>query len=156
MAKIKEGDKVGRKSYGKDIIFIVDKIINSDPNNQTAILKGLTIRIQADANIEDLELIEQEKIDSNLRGLEERLTAKIKKHSNSKMGLITKRNKRIEETGKILHLDVDAHLSNQKKYSNTNTSEQVIFNHNKNNVSKIKIHYFFITKREEFCEREHI
>lgn len=111
MAKIKEGDKVGRKSYGKDIIFIVDKIINSDPNNQTAILKGLTIRIQADANIEDLELIEQEKIDSNLRGLEERLTAKIKKHSNSKMGLITKRNKRIEETGKILHLDGDKRYS---------------------------------------------
>ena len=58
--------------------------------------------------------------------------------------------------GKILHIDGDAHLSNKKKYSNTNTSEQVIFNHNKNNVSKIKIHYFFITKREEFCEREHI
>lgn len=62
----------------------------------------------------------------------------------------------LEHTGRILHLDGDAHLSNQKKYSNTNTSEQVIFNHNKDNVSKIKIHYFFITKREEFCEREHI
>ena len=62
----------------------------------------------------------------------------------------------LKKPGVVLHIDGDAHLSNKKKYSNTNTSEQVIFNHNKNNVSKIKIHYFFITKREEFCEREHI
>lgn len=69
---------------------------------------------------------------------------------------IFKKEEILKKPGIILHVDGDAHLSNKKKYSNTNTSEQVIFNHNKNNVSKIKIHYFFITKREEFCEREHI
>lgn len=111
MAKIKEGDIVGRKSYGKDIIFVVDKIIDLDKNKQIAILKGLTIRIQADANIEDLELVEQEIVANNLRGLEQRLETRIKNYTNSKKSLITKRNEKTEEPGRILHLDGD------KKYS---------------------------------------
>ena len=45
MKKIKKGDMVGRKSYGKDIIFIVDRIIKTK-DKEIAILKGLTIRIK--------------------------------------------------------------------------------------------------------------
>ena len=74
--KIKEGDIVGRKSYGKDIIFIVNKIKNVN-NHNIAILKGLTIRVEADADIEDLEIIKKEQINSNLRGLEQKLENKI-------------------------------------------------------------------------------
>lgn len=46
---IKKGDIVGRKSYGKDIFFVVDRILKSRLNREFAILKGLNIRIMADA-----------------------------------------------------------------------------------------------------------
>ena len=48
MNKIKEGDIVGRKSYGKDIIFTVAKIIYKD-RKEIAILNGLIERITADS-----------------------------------------------------------------------------------------------------------
>ena len=43
--KIKKGDIVGRNSYGKDILFIVERIIRTNANNEICILKGLTERI---------------------------------------------------------------------------------------------------------------
>lgn len=146
---IKKGDIVARKSYGKDILFVVDRIIRTKPSNSYAILKGLTIRIEADAPINDIEKVDEKIIIKSEINIEKILLERINNYKAEKRSFGIK-------TGRILHLDGDTHLSNQKKYSNTNTSEQVIFNHNKNNVSKIKIHYFFITKREEFCEREHI
>ena len=103
----------------------------------------------------DLELIDTKQVEKHLRTMEETVEKRIKTREELLKNNDV-REKTIIHTGRILHIDGDAHLSNKKKYSNTNTSEQVIFNHNKNNVSKIKIHYFFITKREEFCEREHI
>lgn len=157
MSRIKKGDIVGRISYGKDILFVVDRIIKTNNNKEIAILKGIMIRIKADSLVEDLEIIDKRIVDKNIEKFENRIQQMVKRCLNS-LGNNNDENrlKRLLYTGKILHLDGDAHLSNKKKYSNTNTSEQVIFNHNKNNVSKIKIHYFFITKREEFCEREHI
>ena len=59
--KIKKGDIVGRKSYGKDIIFIVERIIQNK-NDKIAILKGLVERIEADSDVDDLEKIEKRKI----------------------------------------------------------------------------------------------
>ena len=61
MRKIKKGDIVGRISYGKDIFFIVEDIINLN-KNEIAILKGLTIRIKADSPVEDLEILSKELI----------------------------------------------------------------------------------------------
>ena len=61
MNKIKKGDIVGRKSYGKDIIFIVERIIQNK-NDKIAILKGLVERIEADSDVDDLEIIEKRKI----------------------------------------------------------------------------------------------
>ena len=40
---IKKGDIVGRKSYGKDIYFIVNQILTTTRNHKFAILKGLNI-----------------------------------------------------------------------------------------------------------------
>ena len=57
--KIKKGDIVGRKSYGKDILFVVERIINQTNSKDIAILKGLNIRIQADSFLDDLELIDK-------------------------------------------------------------------------------------------------
>lgn len=54
MGKIKKGDIVGRKSYGKDILFKVEKILKRKNEEPIAILKGLIIRIEADATLDDL------------------------------------------------------------------------------------------------------
>ena len=58
--EIKKGDIVGRKSYGKDIVFFVDRIIKVKNGKSYAILKGVNYRIEADSPIEDLEKIVQE------------------------------------------------------------------------------------------------
>ena len=110
MKKIKKGDIVGRISYGKDIFFIVDRIIQAG-NNKIAILKGLTVRITADSYIDDLELIEKEIIKGNLYNLENEIISRIKKN---------KLNRRFVEYGRILHLDGDARYSQKsaKYYRN--------------------------------------
>ena len=117
MKKIKKGDIVGRKSYGKDIIFIVKHIINT-PNEKIAILRGLVERIEADSKIEDLELIDKKTVKKLLKELDQKLEKRIKQSGetlqvSSNIGIIQKniRNKGKIITGKILHLDGD------KKYS---------------------------------------
>ena len=104
---IKKGDIVGRISYGKDILFSVEKIIKINVNNEICILKGLTERIKADAPIEDLEIIDKKTIDKHMNYLTERVAKRIKKVNESK---ILKRDS-MAYTGIILHLDGD------KKYS---------------------------------------
>ena len=71
MIKIKKGDIVGRLSYGKDIIFVVERIVKTNDNKEFAILKGLTIRIQADSPLEDLELFNIKQVEEHVRNFEE-------------------------------------------------------------------------------------
>ena len=110
MEKIKKGDIVGRISYGKDILFIVEKIIKTSNNNTYAILKGLNIRIKADSPIEDLELIGKDKIIENERIFQERYEKRIKRREPKN---ILSREREIIYTGKILHLDGDSCLDNK-------------------------------------------
>ena len=113
MSGVKKGDIVGRISYGKDIAFVVERIIKTKDNKKIAILKGLTIRVQADSDIEDLELMEQKQIEQHVRTLEETVAKRIQKHCklNNKKENYLFREKTIIYTGKILHIDGD------KKYS---------------------------------------
>ena len=62
MDKIKKGNVVGRKSYGKDILFTVERIIKKANGKKVCILKGITIRIIADADIEDLVVMEKDRV----------------------------------------------------------------------------------------------
>lgn len=102
---IKKGDIVGRNSYNLDILFKIDKIIET-PKGKIALLKGIMIRIEADAPIEDLKVIEKDRARTNIKNLEQKI---IKKIENFK---IENRDEYIKvATGKILHLDGD------KKYS---------------------------------------
>lgn len=103
MKKIKKGDIVGRISYGKDIIFIVDKIIKLNNNAQIAILKGLTMRIKADSLLEDLEHIDKRIVKSNEKNIEDRILAHLTKY--------TKRLRKPRNYGKVLHLDGDSRYS---------------------------------------------
>lgn len=130
MRKIKKGDIVGRKSYNKDIIFVVERIIKSSSGKEIAILKGMNIRIQADSNLEDLEIFERLEIEKQEEKINKRFEAQIKKNQKKfNDNLYEKRINKVIYTGRILHLDGDSHLSNLKKSSNTNTSKQVIFSH---------------------------
>lgn len=121
MRKVKKGDIVGRKSYGKDILFTVEKIIDRKNEKPVAILKGLILRIEADALLDDLVIMETQQIENNMRNLENRLEDKIKKCAkNSKEcpkilfgRSILKRENRGEENGKILHLDGDKRYSDK-------------------------------------------
>lgn len=98
---IKKGDIVGRISYNKDIIFVVEKVINKS----NAMLKGLTIRVQADSPITDLEKIDKNEVYKTIKNLQDNLDKRIKQNN------ISKRDINKIYTGKILHLDGD------KKYS---------------------------------------
>lgn len=107
MQKIKRGDSVTRKSYGNDVIFSIKRIIKLSNKKEIAILKGIYIRIEADAPIEDLQIVSKQEQEKYEKELEERIInrsqrEKIKKES---------RRKEVVCTGRILHLDGD------KKYS---------------------------------------
>ena len=105
MNEIKKGDNVTRNSYNNDVVFCVKKIIKLPNNKKIAILKGIDIRIEADAYIEDLKLINKEEIQKHEKELEKRILNTIPNTN------IEKRTKEIIKTGKILHLDGD------KKYA---------------------------------------
>lgn len=119
MKKIKKGDIVARKSYGKDIIFYVKKIIKT-VNGNVAILCGLAKRIEADSNLEDLEIIEKDIAKNRLEKVDEEINKRAdEKAKRYKIGMISDEDIRLREkivTGKILHLDGDRRYS-QKSYN---------------------------------------
>ena len=66
---------------GKDIIFVVDRIIKLKNNTQIAILKGLTMRIKADSYVDDLEPIDKRIVKYSEKSIEERILAHISKYT---------------------------------------------------------------------------
>ena len=58
MKRLKKGDIVGRVSYNKDIFFIIKDI----KDKKNVLLEGLFVRIIADSDINDLELISLKEI----------------------------------------------------------------------------------------------
>lgn len=107
MQEIKRGDIVSRNSYGNDIIFSVKRIIKLSNKMEVAILKGIDVRIEADAPIEDLQILSKEEKEKREKELEERIINKIERERIIKEN----RRKEVVYTGRILHLDGD------KKYS---------------------------------------
>ena len=110
MEKIRKGDIVGRKSYGKDIIFSVKNIIDT-PKGKLVILRGIIDRIEADSYIEDLEKMDKNYVKEKLEYFNKRAKKRFEELKKHKLDI---KNKRIIDkilTGKILHLDGD------KKYS---------------------------------------
>ncbi len=116
MNKIKKGTIVVRKSHGKDIIFYVKRIIKTKEST-IAILRGLTERIEADSDIDDLVLVEKDIIQKKLLDEKEKIQKRVDKKYG--IGIISKEESRLKEkiiTGKILHLDGDKRYS-QKSYN---------------------------------------
>lgn len=105
--KLKKGDIVGRISYDKDIIFVINDFIKID-NQKIAILKGLVTRIVVDSPVEDLELIEEDRIIASINKVDKEI------EDRSKLGVLKKnipQKRKYSHYGRILHLDGD------KKYS---------------------------------------
>lgn len=107
MREIKKGDIVSRNSYGNDIIFSVKRIIKLANKKQIAILKGIDVRVEADAPIEDLKIVDKEERKRREKELEERIIYKTKSESIYKEN----RRKEVVYTGRILHLDGDKRYS---------------------------------------------
>jgi spore coat assembly protein len=62
LSEIKPGDIVARKKYGRDLFFKVKALIITDSGNTTALLRGINVRLIADAPLEDLELQPAEEV----------------------------------------------------------------------------------------------
>ena len=113
--KFRKGDIVGRLSYNKDIVFTVSNIIKCR-NQDIAILKGLVTRIEADSPLDDLELIDNNRVINLLDSFEKEL-------EKSKKNLVNVQNNMFkryyQHYGRILHLDGDRKYSekSQKVYN---------------------------------------
>ena len=107
MLEIRKGDILSRNSYGNDIIFSVKRIYKLANKKEIAILKGIDVRVEADAPIEDLKVVTKEEQRIREKELEERIIYKIKKEKTWKEN----RRKEVIYTGRILHLDGDKRYS---------------------------------------------
>lgn len=114
MENFKKGDIVARKSYGKDILFNIRRIINTS-QGKIAIISGVTQRIEADSKIEDLEKMKTKIAKNKLKEMDKKINnIIIKKDECYRIGIVTTKESRFKQkviTGRILHLDGD------KKYS---------------------------------------
>lgn len=107
MREVKKGDIVSRNSYKNDIMFEVKRIIRLVNEKKIAILKGIDVRVEADAPIEDLQIISKEE---QLRR-EEEFEKRISIKAESEKIEYNNRRKEIIHTGRILHLDGDKRYS---------------------------------------------
>ena len=73
--KVKKGEYVTRKSYGNDIVFVVDRIINLKDGNALAILKGVTFRVEADAPLQDIEKVYESRVIKSKKEMEKECKA---------------------------------------------------------------------------------
>lgn len=103
MREIKRGDIVSRNSYKNDIMFEVKRILKLSNGSKIAILKGIDVRVEADAPVEDLEIMSKEFQKKREKELEKRILNKVKSEKIE----CDNRKKKIVHTGKILHLDGD-------------------------------------------------
>ena len=111
MDKIKKGDIVTRNSYGNNILFYVEDIVKSRGMSPIVILKGVTIRIEASANPEDLRLESKKIIKRELEEFENRINTKAKTLMEFYNGKESSRRLFNENNSLIMHLDGD------KKYA---------------------------------------
>lgn len=118
MKKIRKGTIVARKSYEKDVIFVVKRIIKTSKGD-IAILRGLLERIEADCNIDDLEIMDKKQVEKRMKEENQKLKKRVDKKTKYTIGIIENKDTRFRQkivTGKILHLDGDKRYS-QKSYN---------------------------------------
>lgn len=117
MANVAVGDLVIRKSHGGDIVFKVTNIIEDDMGQFHCVLKGMHLRLVADAPLDDLERVAAEHLrneilrtehihdDSLKRVMMRRSTDRQKQSMCRSDG--SKKFDFFELPGRVLHLDGD-------------------------------------------------
>lgn len=111
----KSGDLVTRISYGRDVCFIVVEV---DNESQTAILKGIDVRLIADAPYDDLENVsddERKQYEAKqdaaegecLRLIQNRRAVEQEKRALRKESRFQVDPNFFERPGRVLHLDGD-------------------------------------------------
>lgn len=111
----KPGDKVARKSYGKDLCFVV---VDTDDDAQIAILKGLNVRLLADAPLSDLEAVTEDELrefearaenmeHECMRLIQTRRTVDEEKRTLRSETRFQANPDFFERPGRVLHLDGD-------------------------------------------------
>lgn len=112
--RIEVGDTVSRISYRSDILFRVEKLLRID-NRDYALLRGLDVRLMADAPIEDLRFVSEEEC----RKKKERVLAQAREYLRRSPIRMRSRIFTISDTykdnsfeyqslpGRVLHLDGD-------------------------------------------------
>lgn len=79
MGEIKIGDKVARRSYGSDVIFVVLKIVTARVKVARVLLRGLNMRLMADAPVDDLVTIRNEEVESSFQNLHQETRQLVEK-----------------------------------------------------------------------------
>jgi spore coat assembly protein len=112
-ATIKKGDIVARKSYKLDLYFKVCDLYEQDDEGQCAMLKGLDVRLLADAPVSDLEKIGADKVAEYWRKVMATGSEYVRRcFQHRKEGLDDELNRgnkvaTFDVPGKVLHLDGD-------------------------------------------------
>ncbi|BCJ87423.1 sporulation peptidase YabG [Effusibacillus dendaii] len=117
----KIGDLVARKSYQKDVFFI---IIDADAARRVATLKGLEVRLLADAPYDDLEtvsrhdwethILQYSRLEANsLSLIRKRRVFEREKHMLRSGVKLAAGNHFYERPGRVLHLDGDSSYLNK-------------------------------------------
>lgn len=122
--KLKVGDKVTRKSYNHDTVFVITSI-----KEDTCILNGVNIRLMADSDMDDLELLDDKKLIEE----ENEFLEHIKNEE-------LERDDYFYLPGKILHIDGDKEYLNRclKYYNDMNIWAMGILESEDKIPSKIK------------------
>ena len=131
MGEIRVGDKVARRSYGADVIFVVLRIITRRAKAARALLRGLNARLIADAPIDDdLVTIRDEEVESSSQSLHQEMRKSMEKVFLRRMAEDFNQDYRGRDgailpagidyrriPGKVLHLDGDGdYLKHCLKY----------------------------------------
>ncbi|MFC4768530.1 sporulation peptidase YabG [Effusibacillus consociatus] len=117
----KVGDRVARKSYDKDVLFMV---IDVDPSSRVATLKGMEVRLLADAPFEDLVPVADQEWQSHMLQHSRREADSLrlirmrrlieKEKQMLRSGVKLQEGKEFfERPGRVLHLDGDGSYLNK-------------------------------------------
>jgi len=117
MANIEIGDLVIRKSHGGDIVFKVTDIYHDACGHSYTVLKGMHLRLLADAPIDDLERVDAENLRNEIVRMEgmhnESLRRVMMRRSQEREQLELNRSESSKKydffdlPGRVLHIDGD-------------------------------------------------
>lgn len=105
---IKIGDIVGRKSYGCDVVFKVCNITENRTEGKTVLLKGVNLRLLADAPESDLIPLSREDVDRDTEAFSRKKNDHSRDKSDKKRGMLRRQDNNVfRQPGRVLHLDGD-------------------------------------------------